>query len=200
MKKPEILFLIVSIFLLFGCTNHENETRLQIDEKVKLQDTSEVQKEVRELEPPIDITRLSEIKYLDWNSGVINSKKEYCYHSKNSHYGFYSLIDKRKINTNSIDEIIVGRIVINRKKSKSIWTEKDTTQIIQHIELKSDILTLWQVLKVGLSKHDLLNIIGDNFHYQKGTIIYTEMKGYNCSFSIKSDSISEITIDKRCNR
>jgi hypothetical protein len=198
MRKTRVLFAILSVLLLFGCNNHENDNKIEIAQNDLSSDTVEIQNKTFELEPPLDITSLSEVEQLDWNSGVANSKNEYCYNSSDGHYGFYSLIDKRKLKTNNIDEILVGRILIHRKKSKSVWTEKDTTQKIQRIELRSDILTLWQELKVGLSNEDLLNFIGDNFHYQKGTVLYAELPGYNCNFTILSDTIAEIIIDKKC--
>lgn len=196
MNKP-IESIGILCLLLAACKSPDNVANEHFTDSLS-KPSSRVEASVPEREkmpPPMDLTVLSTTPHLSYTSGGSPANGTLCDSTADGFYGFYSLIDTRVHSSNPY----VGTLTIFRPGSDmSDWTPTDTNQLFRSVNLQSGMLTVWDSMRVGMSERALKHFIGDRFHYKKGPLLFAEIGGYDCSFSILGDTIHEIEVKVRC--
>mgnify|MGYP005679964363 CR=1 FL=1 len=83
------------------------------------------------------------------------------------------------------------------------WKSTDTNQTIWEIHLETDIISVWDSIKVGMNRSDI-----EKFGKAKdGFCRYQEDDSYSCFFAnfsavyiFKNDSLKEMTITRNCDK
>ena len=57
-------------------------------------------------------------------------------------------------------------------------------------------MKIWDKISIGATKSDILEFIGNEFHYQKGQMLFCELGDYSVNFTIKEDIVTKIVIEK----
>lgn len=142
---------------------------------------------------PVNIVAIKTLQWAIFTSGVVSStdSKRYCSDDSLGIYGFYFLIDK---------EIgaPIGKLIIHTRESAQNWRADNKDEEFASIELKSNKIKVWNKISVGSTEKDVLELIGENFHYKKGTIIHADIDNYSADFTIVNDTVNKIIISKTC--
>ena len=148
---------------------------------------------------PIDIKIVDQTNGLDYTSGGGPADGYLCDSDTFGFYGSYNLIDRR-VQSNDPKDVLIGSITIYHPASDmSNWTSSDTLQEFRKIHLKSDILSVWDSIHVGMSEAKLKQFLEDHFHYKKGVFIFCELDPYSTSFNINNGKVEELTVELKCN-
>jgi hypothetical protein len=154
-----------------------------------------------EIVEPIDFKNIQTAEFLDFTSGSIRQieTSDYCDSIKKGFYGRYTLLDKRRISDTITP--IVGLIDIYMEGEMATWKFTDQGQKIWKINLTSDLLTVWDSIKVGLPKQKILQF-GESHNavcINKGENYYScDFNNFSAVFRFKNDSLSELTITRKC--
>lgn len=185
------------VLTFFACRNP-----IEVDDKT--QEEAEIIKVpdkdtlISVLSTPLIITDLDMIEGLDWTSGFVNKDASYCDFSEDGQYGCYYLIDKLEADKGSnFSEVRVGEIVVYRKRGND-WTVNDTTQFIQSVILRSNLISVWDSVHVGMKKDKLLDFIGAHKIVEKDSLLHVDFNSYYCEFTFLEDVLSKIYILKKC--
>jgi hypothetical protein len=154
-----------------------------------------------EIDEPIDFKEIQSADFLDFTSGSIKHSEtnNYCDSVKIGFYGRYTLIDKRLFN----DTIspIVGFVDIYKKGEMTKWRFSDSDQKIWKINLKSDILTVWDSVRVGLPRKEIVDF-GESQNglcIRKGERYFScDFKNFSTVFMFDNDTLKELTITRKC--
>lgn len=203
-----LLQIILVFLILNSCTSCTNDktNKMMSDEEFKfVPDTTilEVinQYEFTELPEPFDISQLEATKGLYFTSGVLSKKeqKEYCDNSENGLYGRYNLISQ---NTN-LEHPLVGTIDIYKPGKMSGWKASDTNQIVWKIHLKSDVISVWDSIHVGLSRDKVIQFGKTNnaLCIKKGDFYYScDFNNFSVLYNFKNDILTELTVTRNCDK
>lgn len=142
---------------------------------------------------PFDISTIDNIENLYYTSGGSPANGKLCDSTTNGFYGNYYLIDE--LNKKERAGIIT---IFREGADMSTWTPFDTTQKFRLINLKTNILTVWGKLQVGMNEEELKLFIGERFNYKKGTMIYADFGVYDADFRVLDNTLKEFTIKKKC--
>jgi len=149
---------------------------------------------VTNLPVPFNVLDIDKIQGLKYTSGGSRADGSLCENTKNGFYGNYYLIDLK----NKYER--AGIITIFKEgQDMSKWTPSDTSQQFRLINLKTDILSVWDSIHVGIPQSQLQLFIKDYFNYKKGTLIHCEFDNYVGDFTILGDTLHELTIKSKCN-
>lgn len=201
MLKSNYIYLI-AIFTLISCSaidTKESEISTEnifkvdtLNPKVDELDSLKVE---QTFEDPIDIIELKGLSFLTVTSGVLShsESKTFCKPLDHDFFGHYHLIDK------SDDKFeVIGQLIVSVPKSAENWTFENDYETFVEIKLENNKVRLWEDLGVGAKAAYLENFIGDNFYYQKGTMVYAELGEYSLDATILGDTINKLTVGKYC--
>lgn len=146
-----------------------------------------------QLPVPFDISTIDNIENLYYTSGGSPANGELCDSTTNGFYGNYYLIDE--LNKKERAGIIT---IFREGVDMSTWTPFDSTQKFRQINLKTNILTIWEKIQVGMTEEELLLFIDKRFNYKKGTMIYVDFGIYEGDFRILGDTLNELKIKVKC--
>ena len=150
------------------------------------------------LQEPINFKNLKPNERFDFTAGGLYEIKYDCENIKSGYLGQYVLFDKKS----DLKSPIVGTIHIYNKGLMSNWKFDDEDQKIMKLTLKSDVLTLWESIKIGNDK----NTVDEYFSNmnkvvkQKGNLISYIFKNFMIDCYFTSKLLSEITITRVCNK
>lgn len=203
------LLQIILVFLVLNsctsCTNDEANKMKSNEEFEIVTDTtiSEVinQHKLTELPEPFNVSQLEYTKGLYFTSGVLSKKeqKEYCDNSENGLYGRYNLISQ---NT-TLEHPLVGTIDIYKPGKMSGWRASDTNQIVWKIHLKSDIISVWDSIHVGLSRDKVIQFgkTNNGLCIKKGDFYYScDFNNFSVLYNFKNDTLTELTVTRNCDK
>lgn len=144
-----ILFIAL---ILVSCQSSDVERNSNVREGVDpVRDSivkSVIQQHALRLPEPLDFSQLEVNQRLDFTSGGLprEDTEGYCGDLNSGFYGRYNLIDRMS----DIEPPLVGTIDIYQPGKMSDWRFTDTTQFLQKITLKSDVISVWDSIHVGL--------------------------------------------------
>jgi hypothetical protein len=150
---------------------------------------------------PFNISTISLNHRLDFTSGGLpkRNKENYCDSTSNGFYGRYNIIDRNITDTFPV----VGHIDIFKKGKMSDWKSDDADQKIWEISLSSDILTVWDSVRVGLPRKDIVEFgqAHNGFCIKKGDFYYScDFNNFGAVFIFKSDTLKRLTVTRSCNK
>ncbi len=194
------ILLIALIFTLLSCKKRIENGRTVIKKKTEIVDENSIpeidsKKLNKKFPEPLNLKNIKNLEFLTTTSGVVahSQVESLCKQDEEGFYGFYYLINKEKKHRK------IGLLTVYTTDKPENWKFNSENESLSIIELQTDDLKVWDSIAVGISQSKLLNFIGKNFHYKKGSTLYTEIGEYKSSFTISKDTISEILIVKSCN-
>ncbi|MCF8374641.1 MAG: hypothetical protein K9H64_23685 [Bacteroidales bacterium] len=201
----KILSYIIGLLILISCANQQTEKQgTSVDNKETNQDSLKVQLLEAHLKSKIDEPfQVSEIDKLEFTSGggkeIMEHKK--CDSSNTGFYGSYFLIDPDFADENG--RPVGGIITIHSNKKMSGWKSTDTDQTIWEIYLKSDIISVWDSIKVGMSRNEIENFgkMNNGFCVKKGDFYYScDFNNFSVVYIFHDDTLKELTVTRKCEK
>lgn len=146
--------------------------------------------------PPVDIKIIKNLPNILTTSGVLqtNETENLCRQSSTGFFGRYFLVRKQT----GVKDPIFGQLIVYVTGKADNWKYDNNNETFAQLTLTSGQIKLWDKIKIGTSQKELLNFIGKNFHYKKGTIIYSEINEYTLECTVLADTINKLTIAKYC--
>lgn len=147
--------------------------------------------------------QISDIYKLEFTSGggeeIENHKK--CDSLGTGFYGSYFLIDQ-----DFADEIgrpVGGIITIHSNKKMSGWKSTDSDQTIWKIHLRSDVISVWDSIKVGMTRSQIETFGKANnvFCVKKGDFFYScDFNNFSAVYIFQNDTLKELTVTRKCEK
>ena len=104
----------------------------------------------RNIEEPLNISEIDKMKFTSGGGHDLKAEN-YCYSIETGFYGSYSLIDEDY--SDKIGRPVGGRILVHSRGAMADWKSTDTNQTIWRIHLVSDVISVWDTIKVGTPKN-----------------------------------------------
>jgi hypothetical protein len=196
---------IAGLLVLISCTNQQTEIQnKKSDVKGLTKDSLELQLVESYLNSKIaEPFQVSEIDKLEFTSGggeeLGNHKK--CDSSGTGFYGSYYLIDQ-----NFADEMgrpVGGIITIHSDDNMAGWKSTDTNQTIWKIHLKSDVISVWDSIQVGMTRSqiELFGKANNGFCVKKGDAFYScDFNNFSAVYIFQNDILKEMTLTRKCEK
>ncbi len=190
---------------MISCTNQQTENQeTSVDILETNQDSIKVQLLEAHLTSKIDEPfQVSEIDRLEFTSGggkeILEHKK--CDSSNTGFYGSYFLIDPDY--ADEIGRPVGGIITIYSNNKMSGWKSTDTDQTIWEIHLKSDVISVWDSIKVGMTRNEIEKFGKTNqgFCVKKGDLYYScDFINFSAVYIFQNDTLKELTITRKCEK
>ena len=205
-KTKQLRPIAILLLVLYSCSGKEqNQVKTKTPEVEIVSDSTNSapveQYRPIELPEPFDVSKIETIVGLDFTSGILpeNDYGAYCDNSESGIYGFYNLIDIRSKSRPQL----VGGIDIYKPDKTSAWRASDTNQKVWRIHLRSEVISVWDSIQVGLTRDDIVEFGQAN----KGVCHEKGDHHYSCHFNnfsvvciFENDTIQELTITRNCER
>ena len=197
---------ILGLLILISCSNQQTEI-IDKDNGVQEIEVTEDSLKLQLLESHLNSKiaepfQVSEIDKLEFTSGggeeIENHKK--CDSLGTGFYGSYFLIDR-----DFSDEIgpVGGIITIHSNKKMSGWKSTDTDQTIWKIHLKSDVISVWDSIKVGMTRSQIETFgkANNGFCVKKGDAFYScDFNNFSAVYNFQNDTLKELTVTRKCEK
>ncbi len=191
---------------LNACSNQErdkntiDQSEIETVSNFTISDLVENHKST-ELPEPFDIVQIESTKGLSFTSGVLSREdhKEYCDNSESGIFGRYYLIDQNS----KLKHPVVGTIDIYKSEKKSNWLASDTNQKVWKIHLKSNVISVWDSIHVGLSRNKVIQFGQSNngLCIKKGDFYYScDFNNFLVVYNFKNDTLTELTVKRNCEK
>ena len=146
--------------------------------------------------PPIDIKLIKHLPNVVTTSGVLPTKESInlCRPNSKGFFGHYFLVHQQS----GAKDPIFGELIVYVTGTADKWKYDNNDETFAKLTLTSSRVKLWDKINIGTSEKDLLNFIGKNFHYKKGTIIFAEINEYSLQCTVLADTINKLTVGKFC--
>ena len=152
----------------------------------------------RNIEEPLNISEIDKMKFTS-GGGHDLKDENYCYSIETGFYGSYSLIDEDY--SDKIGRPVGGRILVHSRGAMADWKSTDTNQTIWRIHLVSDVISVWDTIKVGTPKNQIEKFAIAN----KGNCFYIGPSFYACDFNnfsatfhFRNDLVGELLVVRSC--
>jgi len=149
---------------------------------------------------PFKVTDIDRLEFTSGSGKKIDQHIQ-CDSSKNGFYGSYNLIDSNY--SDKIGRPIGGTITIHSNKEMLNWKSTDTDQTIWEIHLKSNVISVWDSIKVGLPrfKVEKFGKVNNGRCIKKGEDYYScDFNNFSAVYLFKKDTLSELTVTRKCNK
>ena len=196
---------LVALLALLSCTNQHTGIK---EKKNYSQEITKDSLELQLLESHLSSEiaepyQVSEIDKLEFTSGgwkeIENHKK--CDSLGAGFYGSYYLIDEEF--EDEIGRPVGGIITIHSNKKMSDWKSTDTDQTIWKIHLKSDVISVWDSIKVGNTRSQIEKFGKENNGscVREGDIFYScDFSNFSAAYIFKNDTLKELTVTRKCEK
>lgn len=152
-----------------------------------------------DLPEPFDISQIDNIEGLDFTSGVLSKAdhKDFCGNPEKGIYGRYYLID----GSSELKPPVVGTIDIYKQDIKTAWQASDKDQTIWKMNLKSNVISVWDSMYVGLTRDKVVQFNQSNsgIAIKKGDFYYSsDFNNFSVVYNFKNDTLRELTVTRKC--
>ncbi len=187
---------------MISCSSQEQDKK-KIDQLETVSDSTILDlvedHKTTELPEPFDITQLKITDRFDFTSGGLPKKdlQEYCENAEKGFFGRYNLIDRQS----NLEPPIVGTIDIYKSGKMSSWRASDTNQTVWKINLKTDVISVWDSVHIGLPRDKVVQFGQSNkgFCMKKGDFYYScDFNNFSVVYNFKNDTLTEMTITRNC--
>lgn len=170
----------------------EDSIKLAISTKTQMEDTIAI---------PYDLQKLHLTENIDFTSGGISKEyqNKYCDNAKDGFYGRYHLIDK----SSRLLPAFKGEIDIFKTGKMGSWRSDDLNQKIWRIHLKSNLISVWDSITIGLTRKKIESFgkINNGFCVKKGdAFYYCDFNNFLAVFIFQSDTLKELTVTRKCKK
>lgn len=182
---------------LTSCSNQQTEIKA-IDVQEVTTDSLEHQLLKTHLNSGIaEPFQVSDIEALEFTSGLTSLSK--CDSSGTGFYGTYFLIDRDL--ANEPGGPVGGTITIHLNKSMSDWKSTDTNQTIWQIHLKTDVISVWDSVTVGMTRSQI-EAFGKEHNglcVKQGEAFYScDFNNFSAVYIFQNDTLKELTVTRKC--
>lgn len=199
-----LLYFILFFLIIYSCSNeHQNKNssdmkKIEIDKDSVIIDLLEKNIKAK-LPEPLQLSKLETIHGLRFTSGGVSTKDkvQYCDSSENGFYGRYHLLDFNS----KIEQ--AGIIDIFSPGKMYEWKPSDTNQTIWKIQLKSDIISVWDSIHVGLSREKIILFSQENNGSctEKDEFFYScDFNSFSVTYRFENDTLKEFTVIRNCGK
>jgi hypothetical protein len=202
--KRFLNIIFVSTFLI-SCSNQQEKSQVPSTEQNRtLKDSISTEFAETYLEMTIrEPFLVSEIDQLEFTSGGGQSviDNEYCDTVSNGFFGTYFLIDPDFADERGVP--VGGTIEVHASDKMKGWKSNDTTQTIWEINLKSDVISVWDSIHVGLTRTEIdnFNQVNKGICIKKGDIYYScDFNNFSAVYIFKNDTLKELTVTRECGK
>ena len=198
------LILLFAVLLIWSCDDGQEE-----DQETAGNETPEVSIDTLRIEKvkPIFESFIGEpflvqdIDGLNFTAGGGPSIKnnELCDTLKSGFFGSYFLIDPGFEDENG--HPTSGTIIVHVTGKMKDWKSIDSNQTIWKINLKSDVISVWDSIHVGLSRKEIEDFsISNNGHFKKrGPDLYScAFNKFSVDYLFKNETLKELSINRNC--
>lgn len=205
MKMKKLLHILLVPLTINSCAYQESDTRVDPPKIVGVSDSA-ISESIHQPAPgkisePFNISQLEISDRLDFTSGGLpkQDQQKYCENTQKGFFGRYHLIDRKSL----FETPLVGTIDIYKPGEMSSWRASDTNQIIWKIFIKSDVISVWDSIRVGISRATVVE-----FGKTNNGVCDTLREGYySCEFSnftvdfrFQNDTVKELTVFRKCDK
>ena len=196
---------LFGLLILISCSNHQKkiENKQKAVQEVT-KDSLNVQlpdsKLNSEISEPFQVRDIDKLEFTSGGGKEIENHKK-CDSSGTGFYGSYFLVDK-----DFADEIgrpVAGIISIHSNRKMSEWKSTDTDQTIWKIHLKSDIISVWDSVKVGMTRNQVETFgkVNNGFCVMKGDAFYScDFNNFSAVYIFQKDTVQELTVTRNCKK
>ena len=152
------------------------------------------------IDEPFQVSELDKLKFTSGGGEEMENHKK-CDSSNTGFYGSYFLIDQDF--ADEIGRAIGGTITIHSNKKMSAWKSTDTDQTIWKIHLKSDVISVWDSVKVGMARSQIEKFGKANkgFCVKKGDAFYScDFNNFSAVYIFQNDTLKELTVTRKCEK
>jgi hypothetical protein len=149
---------------------------------------------------PFKLSELQKLKFTSGGGQIIENHQK-CDSTGTGFYGCYFLIDNDF--KDEIGRSVGGTITVHSKKEMSKWKSTDTDQTIWRIKLKSDVISVWDSIKIGLTRSEIekFGIENNGFCIKKGDNFYScDFSNFSVLYFFKNDILRELNITRKCEK
>lgn len=218
MKKVLLIILILGLgfsmgwflkglFISTETIKYQDELYQQIDDLVERKIKDSLSKKIepnnkeRFIKNPLNVEKLELINHLDFTSGGSPEKKNFqsCFNNQKGFYGRYHLIDK----TSKLLPVIKGHIDIFKEGQLGNWNANDKNQEVFKINLKTNLVVVWDSIKIGLHKKQIEQFSKVNYGLcttLNDSIYFCDFNNFSATFNFDSDTLKELTIIRNCDK
>ena len=200
--KISLPVMLVSTFLI-SCSHHQDESQVpSIEQKGYIENS--ITSEIIDI-PLVPKIRepflIREIDRLEFTSGVDKSviDSDFCDSLSKGFWGRYFLIDP-----NYADEKgrpVGGTITVRVHDELNSWQANDTTQTVWRINLKSDVISVWGSIHVGLTRTEIEDFsqLNKGLCLRKGDVYYScDFNSFSAVYIFQNDTLKELTVTRKC--
>lgn len=203
MKK--IAIYVFGFLMLVSCTNKQTtmnnyEENLQdtgIDSvKLQIKDSHLIAK----IGEPFQVENIQKLEFTsEVNESSVDN--DYCDTIEKGTFGSYFLIDSDF--SDEIGRPVGGIITVHYNNGKKGWRADDKTQTIWKIHLKSDVISVWDSIKIGMTLSQIENFGRENngLCIEKGDDSYScDFNNFLVAYTFKRDTLKELIITRKCEK
>ncbi|WP_417610535.1 hypothetical protein [Owenweeksia hongkongensis] len=195
------LTFILTYFIISSCFN-QSEDKHEIERKEITPDSiisETIQTKLRsQISEPFKVSNIDRLNFTS-GGGHYGKQNELCDSLENDLFGIYYLIDENS--SYNSGSPVGGTITVHINGKMTSWRSDDTTQTIWKIHLISDVISVWDSIKVGLTKNKIVKFGQVN----NGLCIEKEGFDYLCDFGnfsaiykFENDTLTELTVTRNC--
>jgi hypothetical protein len=145
---------------------------------------------------PFDVTMLEKNRIMFTSGGASGLvTKKFCENTKIGFYGSYHVYNMYGPHEDA------GHITIYKEGKMSDWKASDTNQKVLHIELNSPIVSVWDSIKIGLTKSKI-----DSFAKKYNAVNKSKsdtscsyvLKNFQADFIFSNDTVKKLVVTRLC--
>jgi hypothetical protein len=184
------------IVVMVACQNNSNNKLISTDSipnnYYSSEDSGQIFKDTIAL--PININEIKKRFSKYSTSGVLpsNERKRYPTANSNGFLGFYQLFEGAE----QTEIKFIGELIVHVNGTPEKWRYDNTDETFISIRLHSGNILVWNRLGIGSSESDVLKFINGNFHYKKGSTLYSEIGDFSIEFIITDGTVKELEVRK----
>jgi hypothetical protein len=188
------LVVIGLLILGLNCSNKQDQSVNNHSVKDKSFDSlvnKDDNKHLKLLSDPIGIENIKELSFLEVTSGVvaISESEKLCAPSDiKGFFGHYQLINK-------IKHTYIGQLIVFAPVEPKNWTYDNNSDMFVKIDLEKEDISVWDSVKVGMNKKDLIDFLGKDVK-KKGDFLIADVNNYESEFTILKGTVKRIKVTR----
>lgn len=202
--KRVIAIIFISCFLI-SCNNQvDSKNEIRTEQINVEQDSALTDLFIRhmnsKISEPFKVTDIDSLNFTSGGGESVN-QNEYCDSLNSGFFGTYFLIDEDF--SDEMRRPVGGTITIHADGKMIGWKSDDTTQTIWKIHLKSDVISVWDSIHVGLTRGEIVKFgqAHNGFCMKKGDFYYScDFNNFSVVYYFKNDTLTELTVTRNCER
>ena len=186
--KMKFTVFTYHILILFACHVATEKEQPEIKTKITPEDIIKAS----EIANPVDVQKVKNLDWVKTTSGIASNTEnlKLCNWKEKGFFGFYFLIDRKRGP--------VGKLTVYAKDDINGWRFDNQTDEFARIELQTNRIKIWDEIRVGLTKSQLLGFLEPYDIEASDSIVRSRLGNYSTEFVILGDTVNRLMIERNC--